>query len=73
MIHIKRQLSLLNEAEETLLDVGRGIIREEGVRSVMEELSYSISNDEIFKQILDRYRLSYIATDVWNHLLTQIL
>lgn len=58
-------VSLLNEAEETLLNIGRDIIREEGVRSVMEELSYAISSDEIFKQILDRYGLSYIASDAW--------
>ena len=42
-------ISLLDEAEETVLDIEKGMIKEEGVRSVLEELTHSFKSDKVIR------------------------
>ena len=67
-------ISLLDEAEETVLDIEKGMIKEEGVRSVLEELTHSFKSDKVISDVLQGMGLSHLAENPWmNFTHTEIL
>lgn len=67
-------ISLLDEAEETVLDIEKGMIKEEGVRSVLEELTHSFKTDKVISDVLQGMGLSHLAENPWmNFTHTEIL
>ncbi len=67
-------ISLLDEAEETVLDIEKGMIKEEGVRSVLEELTHSFKNDKVISEVLKGMGLSHLTGNPWmNYTHTEIL
>ncbi len=58
-------ISLLDEAEETVLDIEKGIIKEEGMRSVLEELTHSFKNDKVMSDVLQGMGLSHLVVNQW--------
>ena len=67
-------ISLLDEAEETVLDIEKGMIKEEGVRSVLEELTNSFKSDKVISDVLQGMGLSHLAENPWmNFTHTEIL
>lgn len=61
-------ISLLDEAHETVLDIENGMIKEEGMRSVLEELTHSFKTDGIMAELLQGMGLSYIGSNTWTNL-----
>lgn len=58
-------ISLLDEAEETVLNIEKGIIKEEGMRSVLAELTHSIQIDGVMVDLLQGLGLSHLAENAW--------
>jgi len=61
-------ISLLDEANETVLDIENGMIKEEGMRSVLEELTHSFQTDDIMAELLQGMGLSYLGSNSWTNL-----
>ena len=61
-------ISLLDEAEETVMDIEKGMIKEEGMRSVLEELTHSFKNDKVMTDLLQGMGLSYLVVNSWMNL-----
>lgn len=61
-------ISLLDEAQETVLDIENGMIKEEGMRSVLEELTHSFNTDDVMKELLRGLGLSYLGSNFWTNL-----
>lgn len=61
-------ISLLDEAQETVLDIESGMIKEEGMRSVLEELTKSFKTDDVMVDLLQGVGLSYLSKNPWTNL-----
>lgn len=61
-------ISLLDEAHETVLDIESGMIKEEGMRSVLEELTKSFKADDVMADLLQSSGLSYLRLNSWTNL-----
>ena len=60
-------ISLLDEAHETVLDIENGMIKEEGMRSVLEELSKSFKDDEVMAALLQDMGMTYLCFNAWTN------